>query len=48
MMRPKSAMYYTDKLQFIGEEFVEFIRRERNSDTLVNRQALLVTHYQIT
>ena len=30
MMRPKSAMFYLDKLQEIGDEFVAYIRRERD------------------
>jgi hypothetical protein len=29
MMRPKSAMFYLDELQEIGDEFVAYIRRER-------------------
>ena len=32
MMRPKSAMFYVDQLQEIGDEFVSFIRRERDSN----------------
>ena len=29
-MRPKSAYYYLDKLQEIGEDFTNYIKRSRN------------------
>ena len=35
MMRPKSASFYTDKINGIADEMVAFIRRERNSNNCV-------------
>ena len=31
-MRPKSAMFYLNSLQDISKEFVEYVKRERDSD----------------
>ena len=40
MMRPKSATFYLDKIQDISDELVQYIRRQRNPDSL---QVRLVT-----
>ena len=33
MMRPKSAFFYLDKLQDIGDEFNNYLRRYRDPNT---------------
>jgi hypothetical protein len=44
MMRPKSAMFYLDKLQDISDEFASYIRRERNPKDQTISDFLLPCH----
>ena len=43
-MRPKSAMFYLDKLDDVGQEMVDFIRRERNPKDDVVSDFLPLAH----
>ena len=44
LMRPKSALFYLGRLQDIGQEFVDYIRRERNPKNDVIMDFLPMTH----
>lgn len=35
LMRPKSALFYLDKISSIADEMVDFVRRERDSDKML-------------
>ena len=43
-MRPKSAMFYLDKLQDISDDFASYIRRERNPNDQTISDFLLPCH----
>ena len=42
-MRPNAALFYLDKISLIGDDMVEYIRRERNGDKIVS-DFLAVAH----
>ena len=44
LMRPKSALFYLDKLQGISQEFVDYIRRERKPNSDLIPDFLPMTH----
>ena len=44
MMRPKSALFYLDELQVVADDFIEYILRRRDPETLVNGNFLRELH----
>ena len=35
LMRPKSAFYYLDEIQNVSDEFMDFIRKKRNDENVI-------------
>ena len=36
LMRPKSAMFHLNSIEDVAKDFVDYIKRERNEDLVVN------------